>query len=194
MDRTPAILPIAMTVEGPIPVCDLGFILPHEHVLIDTSSFFVPVQNKGERFREDEPIRLANLSWVRYNTRHSRDCLSKLDLDAALHEVDLFRKSGGGTILDLTAQIKNRTSPEVRLSDRNGHATFCADVFYMKIKKIVKPLQARSYVIRPTCFLFEKSLELPCLSQIAGTCDGTNCQHGTVKNQHGDQEVRVPHA
>jgi len=97
-------------------------------------------------------------------------------------------------LLSVTDQIKNRTSPEVRLSDRNGHATFCADVFYMKIKKIVKPLQARSYVIRPACFLFEKSLELPCLSQIAGTCDGTNCQHGTVKNQHGDQEVRVPHA
>jgi hypothetical protein len=54
-------------------------------------------------------------------------------------------------------------------------------------------LQAGVHVIRPACFLFEKSLELPCLSQIACTCDGTNCKHRTVKKQHDDQDVRVSH-
>ena len=58
----------------------------------------------------------------------------------------------------------------------------------------MEPLQAGFHVIRPACFLFEKSLELPCLSQIACTCDGTNCKHRTVKKQHDDQDVRVSHA
>jgi predicted metal-dependent phosphotriesterase family hydrolase len=52
-------LPTAMTVEGPISISDLGFILPHEHILIDTSSFIVPVQSPSEKFREDEPVGLA---------------------------------------------------------------------------------------------------------------------------------------
>jgi hypothetical protein len=82
-------------------------------------------------------------------------------------------------------KTKNRTSLEARfLLTRNGHATFCEDVFYMKIKKIVTPLHAGS-IIRGACF-FEQSLELPCLSQIACTCDGTNCEHNTVKKQHHD--------
>ena len=120
-----------MTVKGPVQVDDLGFILPHEHVLIDTSSFFVPVQNEGERFREDEPISLANLSWVRYNTRHSRDCLSKLDLDAALHEVDLFRKSGGGTILDLTSREMGRDATKLaHISRKTGAHIVIGTGFY----------------------------------------------------------------
>ncbi len=67
---------------------DLGFILPHEHILIDTSTFFVPTNAGNDRARENEPISLANLSWVRYNARHSRDCLSKMDEEAATNEVD----------------------------------------------------------------------------------------------------------
>jgi hypothetical protein len=90
-------------------------------------------------------------------------------------------------------KTKNRTSLEARfLLTRNGHATFCADAFYMKIKKIVKPLHAGP-VIRGACFS-EKSLEFPCGSQIACTGDGTNSQHRAVKKQHNDQDVWVCHA
>ncbi len=50
-------------------------------------------------------------------------------------------------------KTKNRTSLEARfLLTRNGHATFCADVFYMKIKKIVKPLHAGA-IIRGARFI-----------------------------------------
>jgi phosphotriesterase-related protein len=120
-----------MTVEGPVPVSDLGFILPHEHILIDPSSFFVPIPSPVEKYREDAPVSLANLSWVRYNTRHSRDCLSKLDFDAALHEVNLFSKSGGDTILDLTSREMGRDPVNLsQISRRTGIHIIIGTGFY----------------------------------------------------------------
>jgi phosphotriesterase-related protein len=97
-----------MTVEGPVASRGLGFILPHEHILVDTSSFFVPVAAEGDRYRENEPISLSNLSWIRYNARHNHDCLGMMDESAAAHEVELFAQAGGGTIIDLTCREMGR--------------------------------------------------------------------------------------
>jgi phosphotriesterase-related protein len=108
LNRASLATSVAMTVEGPISNRNLGFILPHEHILIDTSSFFVPINAESDRFRENEPISLANLSWVRYNARHNRDCLSKLDEEAAVNEVGIFGRAGGNTIVDLTCREMGR--------------------------------------------------------------------------------------
>jgi phosphotriesterase-related protein len=97
-----------MTVQGPVDSRDLGFILPHEHIFIDTSSFFVPVAAQRDRYREDELISLSNLSWIRYNARHNHDCLRAMDEEDATHEVRLFAQAGGGTIIDLTCREMGR--------------------------------------------------------------------------------------
>jgi phosphotriesterase-related protein len=110
-----------MTVTGPVAGNDLGVVLPHEHILIDTSSFFVPLAAESERHRENEPIRLSNLSWVRYNARHNRDCLRMLDEEQASHEVGLFAAAGGTTIVELTSREMGRDPVALaRISRRTG--------------------------------------------------------------------------
>ncbi len=131
MDRASLNLPTAMTVQGPAPAMDLGFILPHEHILIDTSTFFVPTNAGSDRARENELISLANLSWVRYNARHSRDCLSKMDEEAATNEVAIFGRAGGNTIVDLTCREMGRDPLTLaRISRSSGVHIIIGTGFY----------------------------------------------------------------
>jgi len=109
----------------------LGFILPHEHIFIDTSAFFVPVAAECDRQLENESISLSNLSWVRYNARHNRDCLRMMDEEAAAHEVGLFAKAGGGTIIDLTCREMGRNPAALaRISRRCGVHIIIGTGFY----------------------------------------------------------------
>jgi len=98
-----------MTVLGPVPAGELGLVLPHEHILIDLSPyFFVRPTSARDLELSREPISLENLSWVRYNTRHSLDCQRLTDREAAAAEVDLFGRAGGGTIVEATCRQLGR--------------------------------------------------------------------------------------
>ena len=120
-----------MTVQGPIDSRDLGFILPHEHILIDTSSFFVPVAAECDRYRENELISLSNLSWIRYNARHNRDCLRVMDEEDAVNEVAIFRRAGGNTIVDLTCREMGRNPLTLaRISRSTGVHIIIGTGFY----------------------------------------------------------------
>ena len=93
---------LAHTVLGPVRPADLGPTSTHEHLLIDLTCMFKPPREASELFRALQPVALENLGWVRYDPNRNRDNLQLLDEDTAIAEASLFKRAGGGTIVDAT--------------------------------------------------------------------------------------------
>ena len=90
------------TVLGPVSPSELGPTMTHEHLLIDFLCMFNPPPEATARARSQEPITLENLGWVRYNSYSNRDNLLLGDEETAIEEASLFKRAGGGTIVDAT--------------------------------------------------------------------------------------------
>ena len=89
------------TVCGPVPSEQLGTVLPHEHLISDSSRPPDQIPDTALWRHYDEPIRLDNY----YNIR--RDHVNRvdqrmIDVSDAIAEVGLFRAAGGSTIVELT--------------------------------------------------------------------------------------------
>jgi phosphotriesterase-related protein len=93
--------PAAMTVLGPVPVSQLGIALPHEHLLIELPSF-IEFTDPALKQRQQQPVSIANLGWVRQYWTYNDDNLRLTDEGLAIQEAAAFRAAGGGTIVDLT--------------------------------------------------------------------------------------------
>ena len=92
----------AQTVLGPIRAEDMGITLPHEHLLIDFAVMFKEPESEPERALARQPVRLANLGWVRQNFSSNLDNLRLLDEQVARDELLLYRAAGGRTVVDPT--------------------------------------------------------------------------------------------
>ncbi len=92
-----------MTVTGPISVNDLGIILPHEHLFIDLRNQFTDFIDPQKKKRSYEPVSLHNLGWLRRNPYAIRDNLLVDDFATAVAEVQYFKESNGGTIVECTS-------------------------------------------------------------------------------------------
>jgi phosphotriesterase-related protein len=90
-----------MTVLGPVPVRDLGIVLPHEHLLVRVPDF-IEFQEGKLRALQDAPVTLENLGWIRRYWTYNRDNLRLTDEHLATEEVRRFQTAGGGTIVDVT--------------------------------------------------------------------------------------------
>ena len=93
---------LVQTVLGPVSPSELGPTMTHEHLLIDFLCMFNPPPEASARARAQEPITLQNLGWVRYNPYSNRDNLLLGDEDTAIEEASLYKRAGGGTIVDAT--------------------------------------------------------------------------------------------
>ena len=93
---------LIQTVLGPVTPDSLGPTMTHEHLLIDFLCMFDTPPEATERARAYEPITLRNLGWVRYNWLSNRDNLMLLDEETAIEEALLYKRVGGGTIVDTT--------------------------------------------------------------------------------------------
>ena len=93
---------LVQTVLGPVSPSELGPTMTHEHLLIDFLCMFNPPPEATARARAYEPITLENLGWVRYNPYSNRDNLLLGDQKTAIEEAALYRRAGGGTIVDVT--------------------------------------------------------------------------------------------
>ena len=111
----------AHTVLGPISPKKIGMTSTHEHLLIDFLCMFQEPDELSERNKAFQKITTQNLNWVRYNMWNNHDNLQLTDQDTAIEEVNLFKKAGGGTIVDATTIGINR-NPEalVRISSATG--------------------------------------------------------------------------
>ncbi|MAF53785.1 MAG: phosphotriesterase-related protein [SAR202 cluster bacterium] len=92
----------AQTVLGPVDAGDLGPTMTHEHLFIDFRIMFNPPADATIQDRAMQAITLENVGWVRYNQYTSLDNLMVLEEDVAIDEARLFKRVGGGTIVDAT--------------------------------------------------------------------------------------------
>ena len=93
---------LVQTVLGPVSPSELGPTMTHEHLLIDFLCMFNPPPEATALARAQEPITLENLGWVRYNSFSNRDNLLLGDEETAIEEASLYKRAGGGTIVDAT--------------------------------------------------------------------------------------------
>ena len=91
------------TVLGIIDADSLGVTLPHEHLLGDSSSFYLdePTEASEKRLAH-EPITLENLGWVRIHFMSNLDNLKLTDEKLVIKEALLYKWAGGDTIVELT--------------------------------------------------------------------------------------------
>ena len=94
---------LVQTVLGPVRPEELGPTLPHEHLLLDFSFIFKPPAEASERHKAYLPVTIENLGWVCYDPFRSYDNLLTTDEDVAVSEALLFRRAGGGAIVDTTS-------------------------------------------------------------------------------------------
>ncbi len=106
-----------MTVLGPVPLGDLGVVLPHEHLLC--ALYVHPEQRADPHF--NEPLTLANLGRVRQHWSASADNV-RLDSERlAIVELARFKAAGGGTLVDLTLDgIGRAPTALARISKATG--------------------------------------------------------------------------
>ncbi len=112
---------MAQTVLGLVDADRLRVTLPHEHVRIDMSVWFVEPDKAELKDLAYEPVSLKNLSWIMYNQYNNLDNLKLLDKELAAAELDLFKTAGGRTIVDVTtAGLGRDPATLVRLSRLTG--------------------------------------------------------------------------
>ncbi len=91
------------TVLGVIDADALGVTLPHEHLLVDGTAWFVEPAEATERALAHQPVSLENLWWIRTHILTSSvDDLQQLDEQLAIKEALLYKRAGGGTIVELS--------------------------------------------------------------------------------------------
>ena len=92
----------AQTVLGPVLPEELGLTTTHEHLFIEFTCMFTMSSGASERHKAAQPLSLENLAWVRYDPFRNLDNLLLTDEEATIAEAALFKKAGGGTIVDAT--------------------------------------------------------------------------------------------
>ena len=93
----------AQTVLGTVAPETLGITMMHEHLISDLSRFFHEPDDPQEQLIARTPVDLGTLSWVLMNWSGSLDNLVLSDQDLAVDEVSIFKKEGGGTLVDVTS-------------------------------------------------------------------------------------------
>ena len=92
----------AQTVLGPVEPSELGPTTTHEHLFIDFRFMFIPQSEATAQARAYEPITLRNRGWVEYNHYSHMENLWVVEEDVAADEARLFKRAGGGTIVEVT--------------------------------------------------------------------------------------------
>jgi len=111
----------ALTVLGPVSGDDLGITLPHEHIIIESSSNFREPSDATERELAHQPVTLKNCGIIRYFPRANLDNLSMTDEETVINEILIFKAAGGNTIVEVTPRDLGR-NPEalVRIAKATG--------------------------------------------------------------------------
>ena len=116
---------------GPVDPASLGITIPHEHLLIDLGPRFIEPDSEEGRALARQPVSLENLSWVRRNYLSNLDNIRLTDERVAIEEASLFRRAGGGTIVD-AGSIGIRPDPFAlqRISRATGLHVVAATGYY----------------------------------------------------------------
>lgn len=93
----------AMTVLGPIDAGELGFTLPHEHIMFDSSVWVAEPADPWKLEISKRPVTMESVGELRRDPMICRDNLVLEDEGVALRELTMFRDAGGSTIVDVSS-------------------------------------------------------------------------------------------
>jgi phosphotriesterase-related protein len=111
----------AMTVLGAVDVGRLGFTLPHEHILFDSSVWAVEPEDPWKLEISKRPVSIESVGELRRDPMICPDNLVLEDEDVALRELAAFKEAGGSTIVDVSSVgLRGDVERIRRLSERSG--------------------------------------------------------------------------
>jgi phosphotriesterase-related protein len=93
----------AMTVLGPVDIDQLGFTLPHEHIMFDSSTWVSEPVDPWKLEIAKRPVTIESVGELRRDPMICRDNLVLEDEDVALRELTMFRDAGGSTVVDVSS-------------------------------------------------------------------------------------------
>ena len=91
-----------MTVMGETPPGELGFTLPHEHLLVDLCAWNVEPEDDEKKALVKVPVEISNLGAIRRDPLLNRDNCVLDDRALAIEELSKFKEAGGGSVVDCT--------------------------------------------------------------------------------------------
>ncbi|MBI9044145.1 MAG: TatD family hydrolase [Anaerolineaceae bacterium] len=92
-----------MTVQGWMPVKEMGISLTHEHIITDGSVWFEEPDEKNHHLR-DVPVDKSLYTELRVNAHVNIDNNSMQDVDVAVEELKHFRELGGRTVCEVSCK------------------------------------------------------------------------------------------
>ena len=124
---------VAMTVNGEVDPGTLGFTLMHEHLLFDTSAWFVEAADDRKRAIGRRSVEPEILEDLRRDPFINRDNLVMRDVGVAVAELAFFKDAGGGTVVDVTTADKQRDPVALRqISERADVNVVMGTGYYTK--------------------------------------------------------------
>jgi phosphotriesterase-related protein len=111
----------AMTVLGAVDVNQLGFTLPHEHIMFDSSTWVAEPADPWKLEIANRPVTMESVGELRRDPMICRDNLVLEDEAVALRELAMFRDAGGSTVVDVSSVgLRGDVKRIRRLSERSG--------------------------------------------------------------------------
>ncbi|EGC40118.1 hypothetical protein DICPUDRAFT_146982 [Dictyostelium purpureum] len=181
MERTGKI----QTIKGLIENCDLGITHMHEHIFINYLDYFQkPTENELKHYccmggghehktvddLANEKISLENVYWVNYNYNKNLHNLELNEMDVALKELEMYKRNGGKTIVEVTTGGIGRDPKRcLEVSEKTGLNIVMGAGYYLD-KSIKK------YVENKT----EKEMEDEIVKQCLEGFEGTNIKAGII--------------
>ena len=120
------------TVLGLIDGDELGFTLPHEHLLLDlTVRFKLTDESINARVMSQKPVSLETLGWIRFHNFENVDNLILDDEEKATKEASLYQLAGGKSIVDVTNRgIRRDPHALTRISRATGLHVIMGSGYY----------------------------------------------------------------
>ncbi len=121
-----------MTVKGTVDIEELGIILPHEHLIMgfDWPGLWPDVSHRTELVWKK--VNIENLGELRRNYCAIRDNALLDDVGEISWEVELFKRAGGGTIMEMsTYGLYGNPAKLKEISERTGVHIIAGTGFYL---------------------------------------------------------------
>lgn len=161
---------LAMTVQGAVDVTELGFTLPHEHIMFDSSVWVAEPADPWKLEISKRPVTMESVGELRRDPMICRDNLVLEDEDVALRELGMFRGAGGSTVVDVSSLgLRGDVERIRRLSERSGLNIIVATGCY--VAQSLPPHIARMDVDQLTEWM---------VSELTVGIDGTGIRAGII--------------
>lgn len=122
------------TVLGTIDGDQLGMTSAHEHIIWDMSDYFEEPEAAADRELARQPVSMENLYLIRPRPHINIDNMIQQDEQIATNEVNYFKRSGGGTLVELSQNgLARDPAALARISDATGVNIVMGSGYYVGI-------------------------------------------------------------